>query len=251
LTSTERSPYHRSVFGASLAGGRWLFVIAIAVGLAVSGVPEARADERVERAREHYMQGNAYYKLDKYQEALAEYEQAYIAKADPSFLFNIAQCHRFMGNRAEALKFYRRYLTEQPSSPNRPVAEKHIRDLEAALGATPTLGAATTSTTGTAGTTTAPRAESSGGLRPADRVAAGPSSGAPSPMPSLQSSALPTSAPPAVLEQQPARREEDGGPIYGRWWFWAGVGVAAVAATAVAIAAASDGGPCDAGRVCM
>ena len=46
-----------------------------------------------------------------------------------------------MGNRVEAIRFYKRYLSDAPAAANRPVAEKHIRDLESALGAEELTGA--------------------------------------------------------------------------------------------------------------
>ena len=88
------------------------------------------ADPRLDSARAHSQEGDAYYKLEKYANAITEYEQAYLAKPDPSFLYNIAQCHRLMGQGPEAIKFYRRFLKDAPTAPNRAVAEKHIRDLE-------------------------------------------------------------------------------------------------------------------------
>ncbi|HEY8927531.1 MAG TPA: tetratricopeptide repeat protein, partial [Polyangia bacterium] len=88
-----------------------------------------------EKAREHFRSGEAFFKLEKYQEALSEYEQGYIAKSDPSFLYNIAQCHRLMGNKQAALRFYKRFLTEATRVPNREMVETHIRDLEKALAA--------------------------------------------------------------------------------------------------------------------
>jgi hypothetical protein len=42
---------------------------------------------------------------------------------------------------AEAIRFYKRYLADAPAAANRPVAEKHIRDLESALGAEELTGA--------------------------------------------------------------------------------------------------------------
>src|SRR5436190_13175615 len=102
----------------------------------IAGAGVARAgDSNAEKARAHFQQGDTYFKLEKYANALQEFEQAYLAKQDPSFLYNIAQCHRLMGNRVEAVRFYKRYLNDAPNAPNRPVAEKHIRDLESALGA--------------------------------------------------------------------------------------------------------------------
>ena len=98
--------------------------------LLMSGRPLRAADPRLDSARAHSQEGDSYYKLEKYANAITEYEQAYLAKPDPSFLYNIAQCHRLMGQGAEAIKFYRRFLKDAPTAPNRAVAEKHIRDLE-------------------------------------------------------------------------------------------------------------------------
>ena len=98
--------------------------------LLMSGRPSRAADPRLDAARAHSQEGDSYYKLEKYANAITEYEQAYLAKPDPSFLYNIAQCHRLMGQGAEAIKFYRRFLKDAPTAPNRAVAEKHIRDLE-------------------------------------------------------------------------------------------------------------------------
>ena len=35
---------------------------------------------------------------------------------DPVFLYNIAQCHRLLGENAEAVRFYRRYLEAAPAA---------------------------------------------------------------------------------------------------------------------------------------
>ena len=95
--------------------------------LLMSGQPSRAADPRLDSARAHSQEGDAYYKLEKYANAITEYEQAYLAKPDPSFLYNIAQCHRLMGQGPEAIEFYRRFLKDAPTAPNRAVAEKHIR----------------------------------------------------------------------------------------------------------------------------
>src|SRR3954471_22411164 len=118
-------------------GSGLVFVVAGLAAFLAADPAHAASDARTEKAREHYLQADAFYKLDRYASALQEYEQAYLAKPDPSFLYNIAQCHRLMGEKAEALKFYGRYLKDAPNAANRNVAEKHIKDLEAALTATP------------------------------------------------------------------------------------------------------------------
>ena len=80
----------KNAYGAAL--------VLVVVLLAGVGVARA-ADPTAEKARAHFQQGDTYFKLDKYANALQEFEQAYLAKQDPSFLYNIAQCHRLMGNR--------------------------------------------------------------------------------------------------------------------------------------------------------
>src|SRR5436190_8555934 len=118
-----------------------LGAVTLTVVLLLAGRSARAADAKAEQARAHFQQGDTYFKLEKYANALQEFEQAYLAKQDPSFLYNIAQCHRLMGNRVEAVRFYKRYLNDAPTAANRPVAEKHIRELESALGAEELTGA--------------------------------------------------------------------------------------------------------------
>ena len=199
--------------------------ILTALLLAGGGVARA-ADPNAEKARGHFQQGDTYFKLDKYPNALQEFEQAYLAKQDASFLYNIAQCHRLMGNRVEAIRFYKRYLADAPNAANRPVAEKHIRDLEAALGAEELTGAhvAPAPATGTA-------------------VAGGMPSAAASSQPAPATVALdvrPAPSPSAVLTSPSAASPSDDHPIYTKWWFWTAVGSVVVAGLLVALWASRD-----------
>lgn len=81
-------------------------------------------------ARARYNRGTSFYNLGRYKEALVEYEAAYLAIQDPPFLYDIAQCHRKLGNNKEALGFYRNYLRVSPNAPNRPEVQKRIAELE-------------------------------------------------------------------------------------------------------------------------
>jgi hypothetical protein len=125
--------------------GRTVIVITVmtmAVG-AFSSPVFAVDRAAAEKAREHFQRGEAFFKLEKFKEALGEYEQGYLAKSDATFLYNIAQCHRLMGNKPAALRFYRRFLNEATKVPNREIVEQHIRDLEKALGTSPAAPAGT------------------------------------------------------------------------------------------------------------
>jgi tetratricopeptide (TPR) repeat protein len=221
----------------------------------LAGPALAASDPRTEKAREHYLQGDAFYKLDRYANALGEYEQAYLAKPDPSFLYNIAQCHRLMGDKAEAVKFYRRYLKDAPAAPNREVAEKHIKDLEAALAA-PGAAAASPAAPQPAGSGAAMPVVAGGApIRP---VATGapmppPGSAAP-PATTLALAAPPPSNAPSggTLAAAPqGSRQDDQQPIYAKWWFWTGVGVVVVGGLLLALSANKSDPSCPAGRTCQ
>ena len=222
--------------------------------LLMSGRPSRAADPRLDSARAHSQEGDSYYKLEKYANAIAEYEQAYLAKPDPSFLYNIAQCHRLMGQGAEAIKFYRRFLKDAPTAPNRAVAEKHIRDLEDASPGAPSPGASA-----------APAAPAVTSSRPPP-VAPPPVSVIPPtepPSTSLPSSStstspafnplLPTSTPVSTtptVENGATSTQSEAHPIYSRWWFWASVGAAVVVGGIILIAAENRDPSCPGGVPC-
>jgi tetratricopeptide (TPR) repeat protein len=225
-----------------------------------SGQPARGADPRTESAREHSAQGDAYYKLEKYGNAIGEYEQAYLAKSDPSFLYNIAQCHRLMGQSAEAIKFYRRFLKDAPNAPNRAVAEKHIRDLEEASSSRPGSPNEMPPVAAPVPTPTAPPPiatlppsvapsppPSSAGLTPPAATTPALALSPPTPTSSLSSSDSSGMAP--IGENAVSPSPADAHPIYTRWWFWTAVGVVAVAAVVVAVAARRDPS-CPGGYTC-
>ena len=70
----------------------------------------AQADETSAEARARYQRGTHRYQLNDYQGALAEFETAYRLKADAALLFNVAQCHRQLGQFQEAAERYREFL---------------------------------------------------------------------------------------------------------------------------------------------
>lgn len=86
--------------------------------------------EAAAKSKEHFDQGTRRYELGHYQEALTEYEAAYMEVPDPAFLFNIGQCHRKMGHDKEAARFYKSYLRNAPNAPNRADVQKRINELE-------------------------------------------------------------------------------------------------------------------------
>src|SRR5579859_336470 len=89
----------------------------------------AFADGR-EEAREHFQRGIKAYEVARYDEAIAEFSAAYMIKAEPGILFNLAQAYRLGGRRQDALRTYRMFLTKVPDAPNRHDIEVLIAELQ-------------------------------------------------------------------------------------------------------------------------
>src|SRR5581483_8381803 len=84
-------------------------------------------------AREAFRDGTRYYDLAEFAKALEEIKKAYFNFEDPVFLFNIAQCHRQLGDKQDAVRFYKTYLRKLPGAPNRDEVQRTIATLESML----------------------------------------------------------------------------------------------------------------------
>jgi tetratricopeptide (TPR) repeat protein len=102
-------------------------VLVSVVSICIARSP-ARADERA-LAREHYQKGTKAYDLGVYDEAIKEYMEAYRIKDDPAILYNLGQAHRLAGHAAEAIRFYKMYLTKVPRASNRDEVQLKIDEL--------------------------------------------------------------------------------------------------------------------------
>jgi tetratricopeptide (TPR) repeat protein len=109
--------------------------------------PPDRAPERVndrpadregtpeELARRHHDRGSRLYNLGQFEEAISEYRRGYEQRADPVFLYNIAQAYRQLGAPEKSLFFYRRYLSTAPEAANRGQVEQLVTELERLVAA--------------------------------------------------------------------------------------------------------------------
>ncbi len=94
-----------------------MLVRTILVAAALCCLPAgALADEA--RARALFQQAETHFKLGEFSRALPLYKQAYRARALPAFLFNIGQCHRYLGNCTKAEFFFQQFLAQVPRSPH-------------------------------------------------------------------------------------------------------------------------------------
>ena len=117
----------RLVVAAVIALGI-IFGLGLGLGL---GVRTARAEDAdTKAARKHFQRGEKLFNLGKFDDALGEYEAAYERKPLPGFLYNIAQCHRNLGNYKQAVFGYRNYLRQVPDAGNRDAVLDLIDELE-------------------------------------------------------------------------------------------------------------------------
>ena len=146
-------------------------------------------------ARADYEAGARHYDLAEFDEALASFKDAYRARTDPAFLFNIAQCLRKLNKLDDATTFYRTYLRRAPDASNRVEVERHLKDVESQMeAATPPVP---------------PRA--------------------------FLVQETPPAAPPQIdLSPQPTPTIEKH-PLYKRWWIWSAAGAVAAGATVAII----------------
>ncbi|HEY5452101.1 MAG TPA: hypothetical protein VIQ54_25275, partial [Polyangia bacterium] len=78
----------------------------------------------------HYQRATRAYDLQKYTEAIDEYQKAYEISGDPPMLYNIAQAYRLADQPADAARYYRRFLQRMPNARNREDVERKIADQE-------------------------------------------------------------------------------------------------------------------------
>lgn len=87
----------------------------------------AHAESEAER---YYKQGQAAYDDKRYDDAIAAWTRSYELSKLPGLVFNLAQAHRLAAHCEQAVAEYRRFLSLDPASDERPTAEQFLRELE-------------------------------------------------------------------------------------------------------------------------
>jgi hypothetical protein len=233
---------------------RWrLTVIALSASLLATfpaGLPLADSRGDVARARQHFQEGAKHSYLGEYEEALAEFKEAYRAKDDPAFLFNIGQCQYKLLDGNGALLSFRSYLARARNPTNREEAEEKIAELEGRLPAM----------------LSAPAAPVEGPIGRGNVLAVSAPASLAAPVPTMTVSLFPTSTttpttattammavpveetiatPTATMATTTTttatvRSGEPPRPIHRRWWLWTLVIGAAAGAVAAGIVIERD-----------
>jgi len=222
-------------------------------------VGPARADD-AEEAKRYFVKAQTAYKLNKYIEAIENYEAAYRALPDAAFLFNIAQAQRQqyaldkkVDRLHKALALYKAYLRDMPQAPNRNTVmtlmeelQKWIQAVDNRRDADDRPGTLTLRGDTAAGAMVLMDGKELGPMPLSRKVPAGPHL--------LQvrrpgfrewSTSL-TVAPgsqvelPVILQPEttaPTPTPPKSTPVYKRWWFWTVIGVVVVAGAGAGVGA--------------
>ena len=179
----------------------------------------AHAEDKT-KARAAYQIGTQHYDLAEYQEALTAFKEAYRNYEDPTILYNIGQCYRQLGDKEQAIRFYRTYLIKQPDSARKDEVRGMIARLEQLVSEEK-----------------ATRASPPQGTIPPEPGASAPSATSPSaastasPSPPASSATSPTPTAAALTASAPSRKT----PVYKKWWFWTITGVVVVGAVGLGL----------------
>jgi tetratricopeptide (TPR) repeat protein len=206
------------------------FVVFLFVALLAA--PPASARERAgndtARAKAHFAAAEAHFSLGEFGPALNEYRKAYLLRPLPPMLFNMAQCHRHLGDLEKAAFLLRRFLTMSPTPVQRSQAEAVLQDVELALKSkktpNPAEGPKRPVATRPLQAASAPSEPPRPTTRPSTPIATAPAALA----------ALGKTPTTPASQSAPTRKL----PLYKRWWLWTIVAGAAVAtATAIGVVA--------------
>jgi tetratricopeptide (TPR) repeat protein len=214
---------------------RWrlCFLLLALWGLAPRPAVGAQLTEEAKaQAREKFNDGNAAYEQGDFRQALAAFEAAYQLAPLPGFLFNVAQCHRQLGNYAHAASSYRRFLALSEKEPaNAAMVKGLIAEMDAKAKPSKTV-AQTKAAPSKASHVPSDAVKDRGTLKEAGRKALDIRT-------SRSMAAGEKSLPPAAMPSPAVREERE--PLVRKWWVWAGAGAAALVAGGVVYAlTASD-----------
>lgn len=126
----------------------WIFCLALcligapgflqAQGSGPSSAPASQgAPSDTELAKKHFRAAKRLYEVGKFEEAISEYQQAYLYDPQPDVLYNIAQSYRRageIGGKPEYLRqakfHFELFLSKVPDTPYRVDIEALIKDIE-------------------------------------------------------------------------------------------------------------------------
>jgi tetratricopeptide (TPR) repeat protein len=104
--------------------------------LAQAAPAPAPSAQNKEEARRAFKEGDEAFKAGDFDVALKDFTKAYELSHLGELLFDIALCHRALGNWADARDYYNRYLTEVPNGKSRELAVTQLAEVKQKLAET-------------------------------------------------------------------------------------------------------------------
>jgi tetratricopeptide (TPR) repeat protein len=226
---------------------RWrlCFLLLALWGLAPRPAAGAELTEEAKaQAREKYNDGNTAYEQGNFRQALAAFEAAYQLAPLPGFLFNVAQCHRQLGNYARAASSYRRFLALSEKEPaNAAMVKELIAEMEAKAKPSKSVAQAkvVAKDRPEAVSSKAPQPHAPGEAKKERSTLKESGRKALDIRTSRSLAAEEKALPPAAVPSPAVREERE--PLVRKWWVWAGAGAAALVAGGVIYALAAPDAP--------
>jgi tetratricopeptide (TPR) repeat protein len=105
-----------------------LFILALAAPLRSAWAQQVASPD--EKARQAFEAGRTAYTEGRFREAAVLFEQSFNLSGRPKLLINLGNAWVKLNDREKAASAFRAYLRMEPESPDRPVLEARIKDLE-------------------------------------------------------------------------------------------------------------------------
>ncbi len=99
--------------------------------------PPPADDATMAQAKQHFETGRNAYNAGDYVTAIREFKQAETLRPSPILDYNIGLANEKLGKRRVAVKYYRRYLEEQPNASNKAEVDGKVATLEAEIAQNP------------------------------------------------------------------------------------------------------------------
>src|SRR5687768_17520665 len=94
----------------------------------------AFAQDPAADAKAKYKEGLVHYNVREYKEAIARFKEAYKLKADPAYLYNIAQAYRLQGDCVDAAFYYKGFIRDTTEgTTNRDKAARFQTEMETCI----------------------------------------------------------------------------------------------------------------------
>ena len=87
----------RSPRGFCVVAALRLLLLTLVVCLGAAPARAAPSAEEAAQARDHFQRGQVHYDLKEYAAALEQFKSSYRFVQDPKMLYNVAQCHNYLG----------------------------------------------------------------------------------------------------------------------------------------------------------